>query len=86
MLTFETKIHRLAKIILKLKRENKNIIRLTFGKLCLPAPSTLKLEEREFAADSGASMHMIRKKDLNFAELENRDDIEKSDDSFYSQW
>ena len=37
---------------------------------CLPAPSTLKPEEREFVVDSGASMHMISKKDLNSAELE----------------
>ena len=37
---------------------------------CLPAPSNLKLEEREFVVDSGASMHMISKKDLNSADLE----------------
>ena len=37
---------------------------------CLPAPSTLKPEEREFVVDSGASMHMISKKDLNDAEME----------------
>ena len=36
---------------------------------CLPA-STLKPEEREIGVDSGASMHMISKKDLNSAELE----------------
>ena len=30
---------------------------------CLPA-SNLKLEEREFVVDSGASMHMISKKGL----------------------
>ena len=36
---------------------------------CLPA-STLHPEEREFVVDSGASMHMISKKDLNSAELE----------------
>ena len=36
---------------------------------CLPAPSTLKPEEREFVVDSGASMHMISKKDLNSAEI-----------------
>ena len=32
--------------------------------------STLKLEERKFVVDSGASMHMISKKDLNSAEME----------------
>ena len=30
----------------------------------------LKPEEREFVVDSGASMHMISKKDLNDAELD----------------
>ena len=38
--------------------------------MCLPAPSAIKPEEREFVVDSGASMHMISKKDLNSAELE----------------
>ena len=36
---------------------------------CLSA-STLKPEEREFVADSGASMHMISKKDLSDAEMD----------------
>ena len=36
---------------------------------CLPA-SALKLEEREIVVDSGASMHMISKKDLSNAEMD----------------
>ena len=36
----------------------------------LPAPSNLKLEERESVVDSGASMHMISKKDWNSAEMD----------------
>ena len=36
---------------------------------CLLA-SILKLEEREFVVDSGASMHMISKKDLSDAEMD----------------
>ena len=36
---------------------------------CLPA-SNLNPEEREFVVDSGASMHMISKKDLNSAEMD----------------
>ena len=36
---------------------------------CLPA-STLKPEEREFVVDSGASTHMISKKDLSKAEMD----------------
>ena len=37
---------------------------------CLPSPSTIEPEGREFVVESGASMHMISKKDLNSAELE----------------
>ena len=36
----------------------------------LPAASTKEPEEREFVVDSGASMHMVSKRDLNSAELE----------------
>ena len=36
----------------------------------MPAASTIKPEDREFVADSGASMHMASRKDLNKAELE----------------
>ena len=36
---------------------------------CLPA-STLKPEEREFVVDSGASMHMISRKDMSDAEMD----------------
>ena len=36
----------------------------------MPAASTIQLEETEFVVDSGASMHMDSKRDLNSAELE----------------
>ena len=36
----------------------------------MPAASTKKTEEREFVVDSGASMHMVSRKDPNSAELE----------------
>ena len=36
----------------------------------LPAASTKEPEEREFVVDSGASMHVVSKKDLHSAELE----------------
>ena len=61
---------RLAKSILKLKEKNKAAFFSPSENWCLPAPSTLKPEERKFVVDSGASMHMISKKDLNSAELE----------------
>ena len=37
---------------------------------CLPSPSSIKQEEREFVVDSGAPLHMLSRKDLNPAELE----------------
>ena len=61
---------KLAKNILKLKETHKTAFFSPSENWCLPAPSTLKPEEREFVVDSGASMHMISKKDLNSAELE----------------
>ena len=60
---------RFAESILKLKEENKAAFFSLSENRCLPA-STLKLEEREFVVDSGASMHMISKKDLNSAEMD----------------
>ena len=61
---------RLPKHTLKLKEKDKTAFFSPSESRCLPAPSTLKSEEREFAVDFGASMHMIGKKDLNSAELE----------------
>ena len=60
----------LAKIVLKFKEhEEQHSSHLWKIGVCLPA-STLKPEEREFVVDSGASMHMISKKDLSDAEME----------------
>ena len=58
------------KNIQKLKDKNKAAFFSPSENWCLLAPSNLKPEEREFVVDSGASMHMINKKDLNSAELE----------------
>ena len=60
---------RLAKSILKLKEKNKAAFFSPSENRFLPA-STLKREEREFVVDSGASMHMISKKDLHSAEMD----------------
>ena len=56
---------RLAKNIYKLKEKDN----ATLFEWSLPAASTIKLEEKEFVVDSGASMHMVSKKDINSAEL-----------------
>ena len=61
---------KLAKNILKLKEKDKTAFFSSSENRRLPAPSTLKPEEREFVVDSGSSMHMISKKDLKSAELE----------------
>ena len=60
---------KLAKNIMHLKQHERATFLLTVGNRCLPA-STLKPQEREFVVDSGASMHMISKKDLSKAEMD----------------
>ena len=60
---------KLAKSVLKLKEKNRAAFFSPSDNRCLPA-STLKLDEREFVVDSGASMHMISKKDLSDAEID----------------
>ena len=61
---------RLATSIRKLKEKDKKAFFSLSENRCLPSPSTIKPEEREFVVDSGAPMHMISKKDLNSSELE----------------
>ena len=55
-----------AKSILKLKEHERATFFSPSKNRCLPA-SILQPEEREFVVDSGASMHMISKKDLSNA-------------------
>ena len=54
---------KLAKSVLKLKEHERATFFSPSENRCLP-PTTFKPEEREFVVDSGASMHMISKKDL----------------------
>ena len=60
---------KLAKNVLKLKEHERATFFSPSENRCLQA-STLKPEEREFVVDSGASMHMIIKKDLSNAEMD----------------
>ena len=60
---------KLAKNVFKLKEHERATFFSSPENRCLPA-STLKPEEREFVVDSGASMHMISKKDLSNAEMD----------------
>ena len=65
-----SKAWNLAKNIFKLKENDKATFHSPAEKWVLPAASTNEPEEREFVADSRASMHMVSKRDPNFAELE----------------
>ena len=60
---------KLAKKVLKLEEHERATFFSPSENRCLPA-SSLKPEEREFVVDSGASMHMISKKDLSDAEMD----------------
>ena len=60
---------KLAKNVLKLKEHQRATFFSPSENRCPPAPN-LKPEEREFVVDSGASMHMISKKDLSDAEMD----------------
>ena len=60
---------KLAKNVFKLKEHQRAAFFSSPENRCLLA-SMLKPEEREFVVDSGASMHMISKKDLSNAEMD----------------
>ena len=65
-----SKAWNLAKNMYKLKEKDKAACCFPAEEWVLRAASTKKLEETYFVIDSGASMHMVSKKDLNSAELE----------------
>ena len=73
LMTFEDRSQEetewLAKRVLKLKEHERATFFSPSENRCLLA-SNLKPEEREFVVDSGASMHMISKKDLSNAEMD----------------
>ena len=60
---------KLAKHVFKLKEHERAAFFSSPANRCHLA-SSLKPEEREFVVDSGASMHMISKKDLSNAEMD----------------
>ena len=60
---------KLAKNIIKLKEHERATFFSPSENRCLPA-SNLKHEERELVVDSGASVHMISKKNLSDAEMD----------------
>ena len=60
---------KLAKSVLKFKEHERATFFSPSENGCLPA-SSFEPEDREFVVDSGASMHMISKKDLSDAEMD----------------
>ena len=57
-------------IVSKLKAKEKTTFFSPTDEWSLPTASAMKPEEIEFVVDSGASMQMVSKRDLNSAELE----------------
>ena len=76
---------RLAKSVLKLKEQERATFFSPSENRCLLA-STLQPEEREFVVDSGASMHMISRKDLSDADMVTLTKIVQSYDSHNRKW
>ena len=65
-----SKAWNLAQNIYKLKEKEKATFYSPSEEWVFPVAETKEPEEREFVVDSGASMHMVSKRDLNSAELE----------------
>ena len=65
-----SKAWNLAKNIYKLKEKDKATFYFPAEEWVLPAALTKEPEEREFLVDSGASLHMVSKKDFDSVELE----------------
>ena len=61
---------KLAKRVFKFKEKHRTTFFSPSENWCLPAPSTIKPEDRDFVVDSGASMLLISKKDLSDAEMD----------------
>ena len=66
----------------KLKEKDKAAFYFPAEEWVLPAASAREPEERKFVVDSGAILHVFRKKDLNSAEFGDHEDIKKSDDGW----
>ena len=75
-----SKAWNLAKNIYKLKENDQATFHSPAEEWVLPAASTKEPEEREFVVDSGASVHVVSKRDLDSAELETMRTSKKSDD------
>ena len=76
---------RSAKNVLKLKETDKATFFSPTKEWCLPAPSVIKLEEREFIVDSGASMHIVEQENPELCRIGNRKGLQKSGDRCHSQ-
>ena len=66
---------KLAKIFFMLKNLDKATIYSPVEARAVPAPTSLLPEEREFVVNSGASVHMLSKKDLSSDE---KDTVKRS--------
>ena len=67
---FEDRSHEETERQQRCKEKDKTTFYSPAEEWVLPAASTKEPEDREFVVDSGASMHMVSKRDLDSAELE----------------
>ena len=62
----------LVKHIYKLKNADKTTLCTPIDAKVMPAPTPTRPKEREFVVDSGASMHMMSKKELSPEEMDSK--------------
>ena len=60
----------LAKNIYKLKYSDRTTLYTPIEAKAMVAPTSTRPEEREFVVDSGASMHMVSKRELSSGEID----------------
>ena len=77
---------RMAKNFPKLNEKNNATFSSPTEAWCLQAPSVIKQEERELVVDSGASMHILNRKNLNSADFENSARFQKPYNGHYRRW
>ena len=76
----------LAKNVNKLQNTDKATFYSPFEAWVMPAPSSTKPEERELVVDSGASMHMLSKKDLKLRRNGDSAEIKEHHNGGDGQW
>ena len=67
-------VPKMARNVHKLKEKDKATFHSPSDVWCVPAPSSTKPEEREFVVESGASMHVLSRKDQKNGEVQTNEE------------